>query len=254
MTHTFSQIPQTFREKQEKSKKRLEEFLEFPGEEQIHDFRTSFRRLETVYLIFPNSFKRKKTDAFISSYKFLFKKTSPLRDYDIFIKKILENGMQENSEPVKYFTLKKEKKIEDALAKAKKLNKLKISAIRKGNFEKITPRYEKIVSSLVQKLQDYIPIVISDESKIEELHSMRKIAKKLRYLLEVEPNNSYLNLINKMKIFQEFLGDIHDCDITINLLKKHSEKFPELNLITKKEEENRKRIYKNLTDFFLADK
>lgn len=237
-----------FQEKQHDSKKRLEDYLNEQGEKQIHDLRTSIRRLEAIYLIFPNSFKRKKMDNFVSIYKSLFRKNSKLRDFDVIITKLLNNGLTEESDPMKYLIRQKEKKIKETLKEAKNVSKLKIPQIKNGNSEKIIPKYERTISSLMQKIQDYIPVVASDKSKIDELHFMRKTAKKLRYILEIEPSDSYRHLINSMKLLQKILGNIHDCDITINFLKKHSRKFPELKSLIPKEEEIRSQIYKKLSD------
>lgn len=248
MNKTDNIFQSIFQEKQSKIKKKLEDYLIEQGEEQIHDLRTSFRRLEATYLIFPNSFKRKKIDNFVSSYKSLFKKNSLIRDYDVIIEKLLKNGFTDQSDSIKYLKRQKEKKIKNAVKQGKKLSILKIPQIRKGNFEKIISKYEKTISSLVQKIQDFIPIVVSDESKIEELHLMRKVTKKLRYILEVDPDDSYRHLIDNMKSFQELLGDIHDSDITISFFKKYWKKFPELKLLIQREEETRKRIYKNLSN------
>ena len=41
--------------KMDKSKQRLDKYLENPTEENIHDLRTSIRRLETAYSIVPKS-------------------------------------------------------------------------------------------------------------------------------------------------------------------------------------------------------
>lgn len=237
-----------FQEKQHDSRKRLEDYLNDQGEKQIHDLRTSIRRLEATYLIFPNSFKRKKTDNFVSAYKSLFRKNSTLRDFDIIIKKLLTNGLTEESDPIKYLIRQKEKKIKEILKEAKTVSKLKIPQFKNGNSEKIIPKYERTIFSLTQKIQDYIPVVASDESKIDELHLMRKAAKKLRYILEIEPSDSYHHMINSMKLLQKILGNIHDCDIIINFLKNHSKKFPELKSLILKEEEIRSQIYKKLSD------
>lgn len=245
MDNVFQKI---FQEKQHDSKKRLEDYLNEQGEKQIHDLRTSIRRLEATYLIFPNSFKRKKMDNFISTYKSLFRKNSKLRDFDVIITKFLNNGLTEESDPIKYLIRQKEKKIKETLKEAKNASKLKIPQIKNGNSEKIIPKYERIIFSLMQKIQDYIPVVASDESKIDELHFMRKTAKKLRYILEIESSDSYRHLITSMKLLQKILGNIHDCDITINFLKKHSRKFPELKSLIPKEEEIRSQIYKKLSD------
>ena len=79
-----------FHEKQVQSKKQLDDFLKEPGEKQIHDLRTSIRRLQALYIIFPNSCKRKKTDYFVSSYNLLFKKNSSIRDLDVIFEKMLQ--------------------------------------------------------------------------------------------------------------------------------------------------------------------
>ena len=241
--HLFQQI---FQEKQDKSKKRVDEYLKEQGEKQIHDLRTSIRRLEATYLIIPNSCKRKKTDDFVSSYKSLFKKNSSIRDYDVIILKLLKNNLSENSDIIKYVNKQKEKKLKNVLKNAKKLSKIKISSLKEIRQEKINQKYDKMIFSLITKIQNFIPIVTADESKIDELHSMRKTAKKLRYVLEVDPNNSYQHVIDSMKLFQEFLGQIHDCDITLDFLKKHSKKFPELKSEILKEQEIRSQIYKKL--------
>ena len=237
-----------FQEKQHDSKKRLGDYLNEQGEKQIHDLRTSIRRLEATYLIFPNSFKRKKMDNFVSIYKSLFRKNSKLRDFDVIITKLLNNGLTEESDPIKHLIRQKEKRIKETLKEAKNASKLKIPQIKNGNSEKIIPKYERTISSLMQKIQDYIPVVASDKSKIDELHFMRKTAKKLRYILEIEPSDSYRHLINSMKLLQKILGNIHDCDMTINFLKKYSRKFPELKSLIPKEEEIRNQIYKKLSD------
>ena len=68
--------------------------------------------------------------------------------------------------------------------------------------------------------------MLSDESKINELHSMRKTLKKLRYILEIEPENTYQNIVSNLKQLQKILGDIHDCDMTICYLQKNDELIP----------------------------
>lgn len=242
-----------FLEKLVKSKTKLDDFFKDPSEKQIHDLRTSIRRLEETYLIFPNSFKNKKTDNFVSSYKSIFKKISILRDLDVIVDNLLKNGFEENSDPIKFILKQREKKIKNFLKNRKKLSKLKIPHLKEGNYEKIIPKYEKTIFSNIQKLQDYLQLVISDESKIEELHLMRKTAKKLRYILEIDPNDSYALLINKMKVFQELLGQIHDIDITIIFLKTNLKKFKELEFLIKKQEQTRSDIYKKLSNSFIEN-
>lgn len=250
-TNTFFQ--KIFQEKQQKSKKRLDEYIQEQGEDQIHNLRTSIRRLVSTYLILPNSCKRNKTDDFVSSYKSLFKKNSTIRDYDIIISKLLKHGLSENSDTIKFIVKQKEKKLKEALKYAKKIRAKTPHQIKIGNSEKTNKKYDKTIFSLITKIQEHIPVVASDESKIEELHTMRKNVKKLRYVLELAPNGSYIHVVDSMKLLQKYLGDIHDCDIAITFLKKHSKIFTELQTILLKEQEIRSQIYKKLANS-LSDK
>jgi CHAD domain-containing protein len=236
----------TFQEKQAKSKKRLGDYIKESGEEQIHDLRTSIRRLEAAYLVLPKSCKRKKTDYFVSSYKSLFKKNSPIRDSDIIHEKLVNGGLPKTSAAMQFLVNRKEKKLKSTLQDAKKLSKLKISKIKTTSPEKILQKYERTILVLTEKIQGLIPVVISDESKIDELHLMRKTAKKLRYVLELDSNSSYQHVIDSMKSFQQLLGEIHDCDVALDFLEKHSEKFPELKPLIPREQNIRSQIYKKL--------
>jgi CHAD domain-containing protein len=252
MNNTNEVFQKIFQEKQRDSQKRLENYLNKQGEKEIHDLRTSIRRLESIYLIFPDSFKRKKIDNFVSAYKLLFRKNSAVRDFDVIISKLLNYGFTDDSDSVRYLIQKKEKNIQEILKLAKNLSKKNISHLKEGNVEKIIPKYERIISSLLEKIQNLLPVVSSDKSKMEELHFMRKTVKKLRYILEIDPSDSYRHLIIKMKLLQNLLGAIHDCDITIDFLKKYSKKFPELESFILSEEENRNQIYKKLS-YSLSD-
>lgn len=235
-----------FQEKQNKSKKRLEEYLQKRGYEQIHDLRTSIRRLEAAYFIFPKSSTTKKTDDFVARYKKLFKKNSLIRDSDVIIERLLKNGIQKDSDVIHYLTKRKEKRIKSIFDEVKKLSKLKVTKLKEIDPERISTKYEKKIFSLIDEIQHLIPVVISDESKIAKLHYMRKLVKKLRYVLEIDPKNSYRRFIDNMKSFQERLGQIHDCDVTLDFLKKNSKKFPELNPLIIKEQDFRSQIFKKL--------
>ena len=242
-----------FDEKQDKSKKRLENYIQQQGTGQIHDLRTSIRRLEASYAIFPKSCKTKKTDNLVACYKAFFKKNSAIRDFDVIIEKLLKNGMTKDSDVIIYLTKRKEKKLKDIIKDAKKLSKLKKTNLREANYEKILAKYEKKIFSLIEEIQHLIPIVVSDESKIAKLHYLRKISKKLRYVLEADPKNSYHHFIDSMKSFQEYLGIIHDCDMTLDFLKKQSKKFSELKPLIPKEQGMRSEIFEKLA-ISLSDK
>lgn len=235
-----------FHEKQIQAKKRLDDFLMESGEKQIHRLRVSIRRLEALYFIYPNSCKRKKIDNFVTTYKLLFKKSSSIRDMDVIIKKLSKNGLPEDSKIIKKMAKQKNKKLRKIIKCAKKISELKYYYLKNIANAKITQKRDRVIFSLITKIQDFIPVVISDESKIKELHSMRKTTKKLRYILEIDTDSSYEHFVEHMKSFQTLLGSIHDCEITINFIKKHLKNESELMSILSKEEETRSKIYYQL--------
>ena len=102
----------------------------------------------------------------------------------------------------------------------KKLSDLKITNLKNIDDKKINQKHDKLILTLIKKIEKYLPIVVSDASKVQELHSIRKTAKKLRYILEIDPDKKHQHMIDNMKSFQTLLGLIHDCDITIEFLKK----------------------------------
>jgi len=242
-------IQTIFHEKQNISKTCLGSFLTNPREKQIHDLRVSVRRLESIYSIIPNSSKRKKIDIFVSSYQSLFKKNNLIRDLDVIIIQLLKNNLSGDDEIIKYIIDQKNEKLKDILNDAKKIIKLNPVELKKIKTNKILKKYFKMIDAYQSKIQMYLPIVVSDESRVKELHSLRKNAKKLRYILEIIPDKSYSDKIEKLKLLQKSLGAIHDCDITINFLEQYSKKDPVIDNLILQENKIRSQIY---NDFIIS--
>ena len=90
-------------------------------------------------------------------------------------------------------------------------------------------RFNKVVCRLRERIELDLPVVLTNANKIKEIHEMRKDCKKLRYLLEVVPDQNDNNCINDKEIhkiiagledIQDMLGSIHDSDIMIAYLKR----------------------------------
>lgn len=222
----------------------LEKYRNDPNEENIHDIRTSIRRLEAAYSIFPKSSKTKTSAKLIKKLKFFFSLNNKIRDFDIILAKLQDSGYEPESKLVLTLTKNKLKRISKSLKYADNLANIKKPKIKENL--KINSKFEKILLSLIQEFQNYVPIVIDDESKVEELHAMRKTIKKLRYILELNSSDSYCNLILQMKKLQQFLGDIHDCDIFVWYFEKRINEFPEVLKIMENEKRKRSTIYQNL--------
>jgi CHAD domain-containing protein len=87
--------------------------------------------------------------------------------------------------------------------------------------KKVQQRFNKIVARFSDRIELNFPIVLTNSKKIGELHEMRKNCKKLRYLLELLPDQDkeIQKTITELEDIQDMLGSIHDDDITIAYLK-----------------------------------
>ena len=90
---------------------------------------------------------------------------------------------------------------------------------------------------MISKIQTYFPIVITDSSRVEELHDLRKACKKLRYMLELLSieNKTALEMRKTLQKIQDILGIIHDYDFTINYLELNEQPSNEVREIINNE-------------------
>jgi CHAD domain-containing protein len=209
---------------------KLDDYLTSQDEKNIHDIRTSVRRLDACYKALPKNLrKRKQMKKFVKKSKGLFKINSQVRDFDIITELIGKNNTEHGSRNRLDLNLenRRAQKLENAKAIAVGLRKLPPPKAKKKSVSKakLTKRYNKLISTYVGRIQLNLPLVTTDPDKVAELHELRKDCKKLRYLLElVSHDKSSDNIISKMEEelenMQDLLGAIHDCDATITYLKR----------------------------------
>ncbi|MCE2498112.1 MAG: CHAD domain-containing protein [Nitrosopumilaceae archaeon] len=234
--------------------KRLEAYLSSPGEETLHDLRTSIRRFESTYGALPKSERPARCGRLMSAAKDLFRRTGPLRDSDVISYMLIELGAPADSEAVVKLCRGREGALEDALFCARKIAALKPlpGAVDKIDRHKMASKRRRMIWSLFDDVRSISVTVTSDESNVEELHAMRKMVKRLRYLLEDEtqyrmycraaaapapagtgaaasPGNgtgssvgaaqdsdaSLSRVLDSVRQVQESTGTIHDCDIAL---------------------------------------
>lgn len=242
----YNFVPKDYFEKFDKiiakSNERLGKYLTDPNEENVHDVRTSIRRLDAAYKILPKKIKQKeKTVRFIKLRKEFFKINSEIRDWDIIKQNLASYSSEVIQKIIEKINAKKQEKILLAQKKARVASKQKTIQINHEEIspEKLEKKFKKITLQLINKIERSIPIIVSSDKKIEELHELRKDCKKLRYLLELTNHEESSSFIGKIKEMQDVLGIIRDRDITLEFLKKHN-----LADIIKSESEKREQLYK----------
>ncbi|MFZ0343936.1 MAG: CHAD domain-containing protein [Nitrososphaeraceae archaeon] len=237
---------------------KLDDYLTRQDEKNIHDIRTSVRRLDACYQTLPKKLReRKQMKKFVKKSKDLFKINSQIRDFDIITELIGKNNTEHGSRNslVLNFENRRAQKLENAKVIAMGLRKLPLPKVKKKSVPKakLTKRFNKLISKLGGRIQLNLPLVTTDPDKVAELHELRKDCKKLRYLLElVSHDNSSGNIISKMEEelqnMQDLLGAIHDCDATVVYLKR--QKRQKTNEIIEDIVQERKKRYENFLAHF----
>jgi CHAD domain-containing protein len=235
---------------------RIKKYLKDPKAKNIHDLRTSIRRLDAAYSTLPKKYRTGSSmSTYILSCKELFKINSEIRDLDIIYEKIQKYPPNDSRNKI-IDSLKETRvtKLEYAKNIALTLNNTDASKLLdeiKVTQKELEKRYNKIVANLISKIETNFPIVITDSTKIEELHNLRKACKKLRYMLELLPieNKKALEMRKTLQKIQDSLGMIHDYDFTINHLELNDQPSNEVREIVNNEMQERKLNYERFLRF-----
>ena len=236
---------------------RVNKYLRDPNEKQIHDIRTAIRQLEAAFSTLPkNCRKTTPLSEYVLMCKNLFKVNSEIRDMDIISQKLQKYPVNDHRDRIiQILKETRATKLEHAKEIALSLKNTDISKIldkidvTEKNLQK---RYNKILSRLISRLESNFPIVITDPSSIEELHDLRKFCKKLRYMLELLPedNKSAMGQMRKtLQKIQDILGAIHDYDFTIQYLKSVENLSKEIQEIIDTEMDERRIKYEEFLKF-----
>jgi CHAD domain-containing protein len=225
---------------------RLKSYIAEPESENIHDIRTSIRRLDATISLLPKTIRRRCQRSFEKYMDFL-KASSMARDCDIISGRISTLGDFDTTD------LHRKKTI--ALAKATKQARSmkKLSAIPVVNAPDYR-RINKVVRRLDERITKVLPVVLSDSKKVEELHRLRKDFRKLRYTIELvsaKDKKLYMKKVVKstgidmvLKEVQALLGLIHDSDITIDYLGRKGNRQ-----LLNREIKNRMQLYKKFIKY-----
>jgi len=184
----------------------------------IHDLRVTARRLLMMLRVLPRRLRgKRKAKEYDLALRSLLKATTQLRDSDI-LENILRS-LDGSLPPDVLLNLKKERN-NVALRAKEELNSLLTLTPSIDWTEikdkKLSMRLNKRVEQRRRNVNALLRQVTSDESKVEELHALRKEVKKLRYLMELSQSPP----MSELSRWQETLGNVHDLDVTISFLER----------------------------------
>jgi CHAD domain-containing protein len=227
--------------------KRVIKYLKDPNAKQIHDVRTAIRRLDATFLTLPKKYRNGSSlSEYVLKCKELFKVNSEIRDFDIIYEKLQKYPSNPQRDSViEVLKTTRDSSLEHAKTLARSVKSTDISKIidRIGVTEKeLQKRYNKILSRLISKIESTFPDVLTNPLAIEELHDLRITCKKLRYMLELLPdeNKSAMQIGKTLQRLQDILGAIHDYDFTTGYLKSLGQSSKEIQEIINIENEERR--------------
>jgi CHAD domain-containing protein len=235
---------------------RASKYLKTPNSKQTHDIRTAIRRLDATYLILP---KKNRTGSSLSDYvlkcKQFFKLNSEIRDLDIIYEKLQNypsstqrNGVMQALKVSRNTNLQRAKTIARSLISTDTTKIIDRISVTERELQK---RYEKMVSKFISEIESTFPAVLTNPSQLEELHDLRISCKKLKYLLELLPEerNKILKIRKTLQKLQDILGTIHDYDFTIEYLGSLGQLSIEIKEIIAIEKEERNAKYDDFLRF-----
>ncbi len=223
----------SFGKSAQRVKARLAAYVAEPeNEENVHDVRTSLRRLEASFLLMPKKL-RKRNRRQIDAHKQFFRANSRVRDYDIIRGRIAARAQGDLLAQLAADLDKKRKtEAERAAGDARLVSGLPPATLKGLEDGELESRMGKVAGRLLGKVEEGLPVVVKDRRNVEELHQLRKDLKKLRYVLEVMPagvkkqyEKKALKMLrgkkaeDRLKELQDALGAIHDIDVTVQYLE-----------------------------------
>ena len=187
--------------------------------------------------------------------KELFKINSEIRDFDIINEKLQKYPSNAQRDSI-IETLKETRnaKLETAKTVALSLKSTDIATILDEinvTEKELEKRYNKILSRLISDIESTFPVVLAKPLALEELHDLRIACKKLRYMLELVPDENKLGVqIGKsLQKLQDILGSVHDSDFTIGYLRSLPQSSKEIQEIINMENDERRLKFEQFMNY-----
>ena len=216
--------------------KRLNAYIDSPdNEKNVHDVRTSLRRLDSMFLLFSKRLRNSNRKR-IAIYWAFFKATSDMRDCDIIISKLALLSPDCHSLSVG-LGRKRDRELKCVARKVKALRKVRAISLKRMSSDELETRIDKVTTKLCERIKENLSHALSDSENVKQLHSLRKDLKKLRYILETLDNQVVKKIEKKIEAagipadiellekLQDELGEIHDSDITLQHLGSSKSKI-----------------------------
>lgn len=238
-------LPRLYQNKLDVMLEQLAKYASLPDESAVHNVRTSIRRLEVAFKALPASCRNKAVRNYHHRIRRFCGMNSGIRDCDVLLGRLAGYDVAAKSPLTEQLTCLRTAGIRKALGRAEKLLAMKVPPLtpaKKSKDDGLPRRVRKLSRDFLK----LVPLVLEDESHIEDVHSLRKIAKQLYYLFELDSKQVPVLQIEHISAIQKLAGEIHDCDITITFLSQNQQACKEASGILAAERQLRHDLYQRL--------
>jgi len=246
--------PQSYSQSLSKSEKivsdKVRAYIREPSEVNVHDLRTSIRRLLTTASVLPKTIRRQREfKRYLEGYAKLLRLNAKVRDVDIILAKLPSHGDDPN---LSILATQLKEIRESSLKRAKRF----ASSIKGKDFSVqarelssplIQKRFRKTTSTLTKTLKTHLRIVVREPENLDELHKLREDSRSLRFTLEMNESPETSRLLPVLEKWQDVLGEIRDSDIFISRVEdgRYSSKLKE---VLEKERSGRQENYEKFLE------
>lgn len=192
-----------------------------PTPDDVHDLRVTARRIQMIRRLLPRAVRESPdSSGFDLALRSVMKSTSQLRDLDTLIETLEAHRAGIPDELLVSLENQRSDAAARARAPASVLTDITVPDLEPSDVKgkRASRRLRKRVKKGSRSASELLTDVLNDEDKVEELHSLRKEIKKLRYLLELADGGAAR--VPTLTKWQESLGAIHDLDVAISYLEE----------------------------------
>ena len=249
--------PQSYAHSLSKSEKlvsdRVKTYLKDPSEDNVHDLRTSIRRLLTTANILPKKIRgEKESRRYLESHERLLRLNAKVRDIDIILSKLPHNGddpafakLAKQLQKIRESSLKKAQRFAESIKDETSLpietHKLSEPIIQK--------RFKKTAKTLTETLKEHLHVVVKEPRNIDELHKLREDSRRLRFTLEIDDAPETAKLLPVLETWQDVLGKIRDSDVFISHFEGEKQSA-KIGKVLDQEKSARKENYEKFLEIF----
>lgn len=230
----------------------LEACLDEPDARSIHDLRTAIRRLESAYRVFPPRDMSASLQQTMRLLRDFFRQSSAIRDCDVICDMLLEQGLDRNDALILELDQRR-------VAALKLARRLAIRAKQEGETSPRVPamessrHYQRRIRKLTRHFLDRMPAVLAHEASVADIHSMRKVAKRLFYTLEMDREAAGKPVLAAMQRFHKTAGALHDSDVLLAFLRDNLDRGGQVQSLLENEERRRQARYARVYDLLSAE-